>query len=326
VRVHEGAKKGKRRKRRGGALYKYPKNLGVKKEKVKTKILASILVIFAVVLSTGAAYAASPFEGADSSVESSMPRSFVLESSIGDKWSLDPAFGCVLYGKAKVGANIFPAYGFIFGNEMVLWQDPDGIATDSVAFTGAWDFGTMKWNGFGVNYPDGTVVPVEMWVAKSGFDEEIETEENPLIAQSGAAASDIQDVGISPAGATPGGKVKIEQNPQSPFGDLSDHRGTSHYKDSNGYSWHLDEAFGCIWYGSVVVGGEPYPAYGFRFKKKPGLSEAFYWCNGKYGSEEWSYVYTGKWDEIESVYFGTWVSNPYGGSGTVSMWPYFPDS
>ena len=33
VRVHEGAKKGKKRKYRGGALYKYPKNLGGEKGK-----------------------------------------------------------------------------------------------------------------------------------------------------------------------------------------------------------------------------------------------------------------------------------------------------
>lgn len=278
---------------------------------MKNKILLSLLVIFAVVLSTGVAYASTPFGEPDSSisvnsVESGLSSRFVLEDSSGLLWNLNIAHGCVLYGTMH-HSEVWPAYGFIFGDEMVLWADGPGTDgwVDSIAYTGMWDFATMTYTGKWVNYYDGTggSGDVSMWLyGASGA--EIETGPNPLIAQSGAAL-DTQDSGMTPAGVASDEMTATELDIQSPFGVLTD-RGALCYEDWYGCIWDLDLAFGCLYYGSV----EGYPAYGFIFD-----DEAFYWANYGVGS----FVYTGEW-VTDTLYTGTWV-NTTGSFDTVELWP-----
>lgn len=279
---------------------------------MKNKILLSLLVIFAVVLSTGVAYASTPFGEPDSSisvnsVESGLSSRFVLEDNYGHLWNLNIAYGCVLYGTMHHSED-WPAYGFIFGDEMVLWTDGPGTGgwVDSLAHTGMWDFGTMTYTGKWVNYYEGTGGSgnVSMWLyGASGA--EMETGPNPLIAQSGTTLG-MQDSRITPAGEASGEKTATELDIQSTFGVLTD-RGALCYEDWYGYIWDLDLASGCIYHGSV----EGYPAYGFIFD-----DEAFYWAN-------WdgpvSFVYTGEWVS-DALYTGTWVDT-YGASATVELWP-----
>jgi len=295
--------------------------------KTKAKILASLLVIFAVVLSTGAAYAVSPFGGADSSVsefsgavESNLSSRFVLEDDSGAKWNLNIAFGVVMYGTVlPPGATKpWPAYGFIFGKEMVLWADGPGTGgwIDSLVQTGMWDFGTMKFSGFWVNYPPGSSGSVQMWPVGGATSGEETGNGQKWIAQS-STASNTQDSGISPTGAASGERIKTEQNIPTPFGDISD-RGAICFEDTSGFIWDLDMAYGCILYGTVDIGGgEKWPAYGFIFS-----DEMFLWADGPgTGGYVDSSAYTGTWDFGTMTFSGFWVNYPPGSSAPVELWP-----
>ena len=306
---------------------------------MRRKILIRLLVIFAVVLSAGTVYAETQIDGPGSSsgdsensdsLELHLPGIFTLEDDDGAIWNLNIAFGVVLYGAVlPPGATeSWPAYGFIFGDEMVLWADGPGTGgwVDSLAYTGMWDFGTRIYNGTWVNYQDGGSGTVQMWPAGASAkpSEGIENGQNPWIAQSGAA-SDMQDGGISPIGATSGEKVKAISNPRfavngegaiEDIGGLAD-RGAICFEDSYGFIWDLDMASGCILHGTMTWGVETFPAYGFIFG-----DEMFLWCNapGEGGLED-SFVYTGMWDFGTMIFDGTWVNYPGGNSGTVQMWP-----
>ena len=287
---------------------------------MKSKILTSILVVLAVVLSAGIAYASTPFGELDLSisvdpVESSLSSRFVLEDSYGHLWNLNIAYGCILYGTVH-HEEVWPAYGFLFGDEMVLWADGPGTGgwVDNVVYTGMWDFTEMTWTGYFVNYPYGYSSDVSMWLYGAASGAEIETGSNPFKA---GAALDAQDSDAIEEGVPTGDAVKVVQNPQSLFGDASD-RGSICYEDDTGKTWDLDLAYDCILYGTVTKPGAHTwrPAYGFIFG-----DEMFLWADGPgTGGYLEHFACTGMWNPEMTLFDAFWV-NSAGSSGDVQMWP-----
>ena len=291
----------------------------------ENKIVLSLLVIFTVVLSTGIAYAAVPFEGAVSSVsafsgivDSSLPGSYTLEDSAGGIWYLEIAAGHVLYGAVlPPDANeTWPAYGFIFGNEMCLWADGPGTDewVESLAYTGMWVSGRIIFNGTWVNYPygnSGSVLMAQVMIDTS--DEELENGQNPWIAPLGVA-SDTEAGGITPAGVKSVETVNAEPNPPSLLADISE-RVPICFEDSWEYFWDLDLAYEHVYYGTITSGNGTAPAYGFIFD-----DEMVLWENGAGGEYSDSFVYTGMWNSEMTTFDGTWVNYPFGRSGNVTLW------
>lgn len=289
---------------------------------MKIKMPTSILVVLAVVLlSTGVAYA-SPFSDEECTlnindqVNPALSSRFVLQDSEGHYWNLNVAFGCVLYGTLDVSSDVFPAYGYLFGDEMVLWVDAPGTGgwVDNVVYTGMWDFTEMTWTGYWVNYPPGSSGSISMWLSGAAPGAEIKTEPTSLIA---GEARDAQDSGEMEAGVPTGEEaVNVAQNPQLLFGDASSDRGTICYDDSSGKVWDLDMAYGCILYGTVTKPGTyTWPAYGWRSG-----DEMFLWADGPgTGGYVENFARTGKWN-TPTLFDAFWV-NSGGNSGDVQMWP-----
>ena len=273
---------------------------------MKRKTVVSLVVIFAVLLSSaGIAYAVPSIEeGGSIFGESQRSSRFVLEDSWGYSWNLNIAFGSVLYGSVTTPTGTYPAYGFISSGEMVLWANgPGGGLADSFAYTGKWNFKTMIYNGTWINYPMGTSGYVDVWPMGTKSNEGIDVGNVPLTAKSRETAN-TQDVTSYPAGASSVDKADIEQDLQLPFGDLSD-RGTICYEDSYGYNWDLNMAYGVILYGTVDVCG-PWPALGFKFGDEMFLLE-----------------------EGDCVYFNSQVEHHWKNNGpdeVVALWITTPPS
>jgi hypothetical protein len=285
----------------------------VKKKKMKNKALISLLVIFAVVLSTGVVYAVSPFDRGDSSVSEFSGEAesrFVLEDSGGWTWHLSIAFGVVLHGTVDTEYGTHPAYGFIFGDEMVLWANtPGGDHSDSVVHVGTWDFGTMKYTCYWVNYPFGSTGTIEMWPAGASAEQTEGIEDgDQRIAQSDAP-SGTEDSEIHPQRA-PAEKVEGEFEPKIDFGGQTE-RAAICLEDSMGYEYNLNMAYGCILYGKD---SSNWNVYGFIFG-----DEMFLWVENPSTKDQWGY--TGKWDMSTLIFDAKYVITPGGYTGSVEMWP-----
>ncbi len=316
---------------------------------MKTKRLLSLLIVFAVVLSVsvsaGTVSAATPNDGPGSSTSSGafsgaevlgLPRSFTLEDSFGYTWDLDIVFGCVLYGTKTSSIGTYPAYGYVFGNEMVLWADnPGSPYSDSFAYTGMWNYKTMKFDGKWVGYPKGSG-NVSMWFAKSAVGEGEEktwtsenVEEGPdaaasagtetAVAQQAVAQQAVAQQNLDAAPSTEGSASATflidGENAEEEISGLFS-RGAICLEDSFSYTWDLDILYGCILYGTKTSGIGTHPAYGFVFG-----DEMFLWANNPGGKYSDSFVYTGKWNAAVTLFKGTWINYPMGSSGTVEVWP-----
>ncbi len=228
-------------------------------------------------------------------VESKPSPRFVLEDDYGGLYYLSIAKGVILYGEYEdIFGDFHPTYGFIFGNEMVLWINAPGAGTpmDSLAIVGDWDFGQMIFTGNLVSfyYPDLPIgSDVTIWPAGAAAGKETKNEPGSLIAQSGAASK--------------------------PQGDGSADRGAYCFKDSSEYVWDLDLAFGAVYHGSVDVLDFVCPAYGFTFG-----DEMFLWANVPEDGDV-DFVYTGMCDSRGQMYLGAWADGPPSNAyGLVSWW------
>jgi len=291
---------------------------------MKNKALISLLVIFAVVLSTGVVYAVSPFDRGDSSVsefsgavESSLPSRFVLEDDSGAKWNLNIAFGVVMYGTVLPPGETkpWPAYGFIFGKEMVLWADGPNTGgwIDGLARTGMWNFETMICDYTWVSYytGGGDHGSGQLWPAGTQSGKSVENGENPWV-KSGTAPT-IPEEGVSPLGVPSGEAVNNECAIPLAFDDLTD-RGAICLEDSYGYTYDLDIAYGVILHG---VMSEGFPTYGFIMG-----DEMFLWTDAPgTGGYVDSAVYAGVWDFGTMTFSGFWTNYPTGGFDEVQVWP-----
>jgi len=275
-----------------------------------------VVLLTVALVGTGTTYAASPKN--DSRLFESSRFAIVLQDSGGFLWGLDIYFGCVLYGVfyAPAVPLLWPAYGFIFGNDMVLWADGTGVSpyVDSFAYVGAWDFAKMTYTGNWVNFVFPTTSwagSVQMWLYGTKSSEATKTGPNPSVA-----ASNIQGRGINPGVATSGGRAKTLQDMPLAFAfaDSTD-RGAYKFTDSFGFLWDLDLLLGIIYYGTITYSAtEKWPAFGFRND-----GEMFLWANAPEGGLYTEFVYIGKYNSADRKYYGAWAN--YGtGNGLVTWW------
>jgi len=245
-----------------------------------------------------------------SAAESTLPAGVVvLYDSFGYTWTMNfKTKGGVafLYGNVAVETGTYPSYGFVVGNEMVLWGNIAELYppyTDSFAYAGMWDFATYTYDGNTINYHaeagEYWSLEVAMWL---GLSSEMKAGPNPLTKQ----VSSLQR-GASPSGVNPRAGVHVAAT----------------FQDSNGYMWYLNEKSfmgDIIYYGEVDLGGgDMCPAYGVQDG-----SEMFLWANGPgIVPYDHSFVYTGMWNY--TTYFGAWVNYPVtgvGSNGPVTLWYY----
>lgn len=221
--------------------------------------------------------------GTTYAVSSSQAR-FVLEDSFGYRYSLNLAFGVILYGEQETLG--WPTLGWIRGKEMVLWVNGPGTEenVDSYAYVGKWQRFDTSWIFIGTwisfKFPD-----------KYGYG----------------------DVQMVPVGMS-GGKIKTEQYMSLTSGDLT--VDTYCFMDSFGYKWALDLHFGVIYHGLVNCLGQVWPAFGFTVD-----DEMFLWANAPEDSGYVDFVYTGKQDSVKLVYRGAWCNYPGPMHGLVQWWP-----
>jgi hypothetical protein len=277
----------------------------IRREDMKRRILISVLVMGLLVLGTVTAQAVSIIE--DVSTDRG---AICLEDSYGTTYDLDFILGPILYGVDSYG---WPNFGFLFGDEMVLWMDgPGGSYQESLVYTGKWDFGTWTYDGYWVNYPGGYHGGVQMWFcgASGNSGEEPEPGLNPRVAQPGVTPDTEPEPGLNPMIAQPGAMSGMENGK-----DEVVHRGAICLEDSYSYTYSLDLFSGVVLYGSMVE--HPFPSYGFLIG-----DEMVLWTDapGSGGYND-SVAYTGKWDFGTWTYDGFWVNYSPGNSGAVQMWP-----
>jgi hypothetical protein len=255
---------------------------------MRIKVVASLFALLSVLLSnTAMAYATSP-----TGAEPSPPFLVILEDDTlgtagGCLYGLNvygPLYACILYGihydPYVAGGLMWPIYGFLFGNEMVLWVDGTGIgsAADSVAYVGEWDFGKLLFTGTWVN------IHID-------------------INQSWAG-----DVKMWPWGMKPTAETGSEASPST-----IQTEGAYCLKDSFGCTWDLDLFFNMVFVGTVNCHGQIFPALGYKIG-----NEMFLWGNTP--ASVYDFVYIGNYDGAQQKYIGAWTYYPGPGHGRVSWW------
>jgi hypothetical protein len=249
-------------------------------DRMKARIAASIVIVFSLLLtSVGVAWPASP---SNPKVSSPM---YVLQATNGDLLGLYVVPYYSMYGfygmyYSPFARLLWPVYGFLEGNEMVLWVDGAGTGSypDSIVVAGKWDFqnniftGTWLTFKFPNTYADG---PIQMWL-----------------------------YGIIPGEAD---KHEVSLEIASLY----------NFKDSRGFTWSLNFEYG-FFYDGMVHQYQWWSAYGFKFGEEmflwadapenPSVHDFVY--TAKYDTTQQKYY--GAWLDLEGTWTGLvqWWSIP----------------
>jgi hypothetical protein len=247
------------------------------------KTIASLFMMLLVISSNaGVTYAITPSNQRSSSEQSL----FVLMDNFGNFYGL---YVYLLYGWPVLHGSFYspglgvlwPAYGFLHGDDMVLWVDNPSTGeryADSFAIAGEWNFTTMLFTGRWVsfNFPDKYLTgPAKMWLIGIMSAREGENNAGPLIGQSVV---------------------------------------THYYKDSRGFTWTLNLRHGVLYEGTVKD-YQTWLAAGFKVGE-----EMFLWADAPEIPTAHDFIYIGKYCSTNQKYLGVWLDPEGPWADLVSWW------
>lgn len=244
---------------------------------MKIKTAVGLIAMLMILSNTGIASAVAP-------QDPESPQLFViLEDDKGGLYGLYLYYSVILYGLyySPSSGVLWPTYGLILGNEMVLWIDAPGTGSyvDSFAIIGEWNLASLKFSGRWVNFDYPSTYwtgGIQMWLYGTATPIKGREEEVSFLTT------------------------------QSPINHC--------FKDSQGFNWDLTLEFGIVYHGTVKL-YQTWPAYGYTVG-----NEMFLWANAPENPSVHDFIYIGKSSGTGQKYFGVWLDPEGPWTGLVSWW------